>query len=108
MNKKCLTKAKLADALYFEDLGFDKERAVEIVEDCIELVKQGLEQDGKVLISGFGSFEVHEKRPRKGINPQTRKPLMLRARRVVKFKPSSMLRATINNETSLPNLSAPS
>ena len=96
MNKKCLTKAMIADAIYSEDVGLDKERSVEVVEDYIELIKEGLEQDGKVLLSAFGSFEVHKKRPRKGINPQTREPLMLKARQVVKFKPSNMLRDTIN------------
>jgi integration host factor subunit alpha len=97
-NKKCLTKADLVDSLYVSDLGFDKQQAIDLVEDYIELIKIGLEQDRKVMISGFGSYEVHEKRPRRGINPQTRESLMLRARRVVKFKPSQLLRQAINGE----------
>jgi integration host factor subunit alpha len=95
--KKCLTKAELADTLYAADLGFDKQKSVEVIEDYIELIKIGLEEDRKVMLSGFGSYEVHEKRPRRGINPQTRNPLMLRARRVVKFKPSQLLRKAIND-----------
>jgi integration host factor subunit alpha len=96
--KKCLTKAELADSVYDSELGFDKQKAVDVIEDYIELIKIGLEQDRKVMISGFGCYEVHEKRPRRGINPQTRDPLMLRARRVIKFKPSQLLRSVINGE----------
>lgn len=96
--KKCLTKAELADSLYVSDLGFDKQKSIDVVEDYIELIKVGLEKDRKVMLSGFGSYEVHEKRPRRGINPQTRESLMLRARRVIKFKPSQLLRQAINGE----------
>ena len=102
-NKKCLTKAELADSLYVSELGFDKQKSVDIIEDYIELIKIGLEKDRKVMLSGFGSYEVHEKRPRRGINPQTRASLMLRARRDIKFKPSQLLRQAINGEA----LSAP-
>jgi integration host factor subunit alpha len=94
---KCLTKANLADTIY-STLPVDKQKAVDIVEDYIEIIKEGLEQDGKVMISGFGSYEVNEKNPRRGINPQSREPLMLRARRVIKFRTSQILRDAVNGK----------
>jgi integration host factor subunit alpha len=49
-----------------------------------------------LLISGFGKFNVKNKNPRRGRNPQTGEELMLDARRVVVFKPSGALRARVN------------
>ena len=48
------------------------------------------------MISGFGKFEVKEKKARRGRNPQTGDDLMLGARRVVIFNCSGVLREKIN------------
>jgi integration host factor subunit alpha len=94
--KICLTKADLADAIYTV-LPVDKQKGAQIVEDYIEIIKEALEGEGKVMLSGFGSYEVKSKPPRRGRNPQTGDSIILRARKVVKFKPSQLLRKAINN-----------
>ena len=96
-NKYCLTKADLADSIY-ATLPVDKQKAAQIVEDYIEIIKDMLEKDGKVMLSGFGSYEVKFKPPRRGRNPQTGDAMILRERRVVKFKPSQLLRKAINGQ----------
>ncbi len=93
----CLTKADLADAIYAA-LPVDKQKAAQIVEDYVELIKEALEKEGKVMLSGFGSYEVKYKPPRRGRNPQTGDSIILRARKVVKFKPSQLLRKAINGQ----------
>ncbi len=97
--KNCLTKADLADSI-FSMMPIDKSQANQIVEDFIELIKTGLEQDEKVMISGYGSFEVNSKSARRGRNPQTGESIILRSRKVVKFKPSQILRKSVNNDGS--------
>jgi len=94
----CLTKADLADVIY-ATFPLDKQKASQIVEDYIEIIKTGLEKEGKVMLSGFGCYEVKYKPPRRGRNPQTGDSIILRARKVVKFKPSQLLRKTINGES---------
>ncbi len=94
-SKYCLTKADLADSIY-ATLPIDKQKAAQIVEDYIELIKEALFKDGKVMLSGFGSYEVKHKPPRRGRNPQTGETITLRARKVIKFKPSQLLRKAIN------------
>ncbi len=91
----CLTKADLVDAVY-DNLPFDKQKAGQIIEEWIELLKEGLERDHKVMLSGFGVFEVKSKKARPGRNPQTGSRITLGARAVVKFKPSQILRREIN------------
>lgn len=98
-NKRyCLTKADLADAL-FATVEIDKHKAAQIVEDYIEIIKDALAANGKVMLSGFGSYEVKSKPARLGRNPQTGEAITLRARKVVKFKPSQLLRKSINGES---------
>lgn len=97
-NKRyCLTKADLADAIY-ASVDIDKQKAAQVVEDYVEIIKDALEADGKVMLSGFGCYEVKTKDARRGRNPQTRETIMLRARKIVKFKPSQLLRRAINGE----------
>jgi len=95
--KLCLTKADLAESIY-TTLPFDKQKAFQIVEDYIELIKDGLANEGKVMLSGFGSYEVKYKPPRRGRNPQTGASITLRSRKVIKFKPSQLLRKSINGQ----------
>lgn len=92
-----LTKNDIANALAKEN-GFQKKRAIEIVENLLELIKFTLASGEDVLISGFGKFCVNEKRQRKGRNPATGEDMMLAARRVVTFKCSGQLKKKINNE----------
>ena len=94
----CLTKADLADSVY-STLPVDKQKAAQIKEDYIEIIKESLEKENKVMLSGFGSYEVKFKPPRRGRNPQTGDSIILRARKVVKFKPSALLRKAIKGET---------
>ena len=96
-NKYCLTKADLADAIY-ATLPLEKQKAAQVVEDYIEIIKEMLAKEGKVMLSGFGSYEVKAKPPRRGRNPQTGDAITLRARKVIKFKPSQLLRKAINGQ----------
>lgn len=98
-SRYCLTKADLADAIYAA-MPIDKQKAAQVVEDYVELIKTALAKDGKVMLSGFGSYEVKYKPPRRGRNPQTGDSIILRARKVVKFKPSQLLRKAINGQAS--------
>lgn len=94
-NTGCLTKADLVDSIY-DNHPIDKQKATLIVEEWIEFIKEGLARDGKVMLSGFGVFEVKSKDARAGRNPQTGDRITLAARKVVKFKPSQILRRDLN------------
>jgi integration host factor subunit alpha len=90
-----MTKAEIVERIY-EKVGFSKKEASEVVEAIFEIVKARLENGEKVKISGFGNFVVHQKRPRKGRNPQTGDEIIISGRRVLSFKPSQVLKKTIN------------
>jgi integration host factor subunit alpha len=95
-----LTKENIINQVY-ESTQLPKNRAREVVETTLELIKSALESGDDLLVSGFGKFMVKDKQARRGRNPQTRADLRLRARRVVVFKTSGVLRRSINDGADL-------
>jgi len=65
--------------------------AKKAVDAFIQTVEETLVKGGKISLLGFGSFAVAKKAERKGINPKTKAPLIISARKVVKFKPGAAL-----------------
>ncbi len=92
-----LTKKDIVDRMQAE-LGFLRNRSIEITESLLELIKATLESGDDVLVSGFGKFCVKEKKARKGRNPATGEDLMLKPRRVVTFKWSGKLRQKVDGK----------
>ena len=90
-----LTKEKIINNVH-NQIGLSKQEARSAVERVLEIMKETLAREEDLLISGFGKFSVRRKNARRGRNPQTRQDLMLRARNVVVFKTSGVLRNRIN------------
>ncbi len=89
-----LTKAELAEKLY-EDLGLNKREAKELVELFFEEIRGSLEQNEQVKLSGFGNFDLRDKKQRPGRNPKTGEEIPISARRVVTFRPGQKLKARV-------------
>jgi len=85
-----MTKAELVSVIA-EGAGITKVAAAEAVEVFMKTVAQELKKNGKFGLVGFGSFNVVKRKARTGINPQTKKPLKIAAKKVVKFKPGKQL-----------------
>lgn len=49
-------------------------------------------QEERVTLVGFGTFQVMERKARRGINPQTRETIEIPAKRVPKFVPRNGLK----------------
>lgn len=90
-----MTKADLVESIY-EKIGFSKKESSDIVEMIFDLIKETLEKGEKIKISGFGNFLVRDKKPRMGRNPQTGEEIMITARRVLTFRPSQVLKQSLN------------
>ncbi len=90
-----MTKADIIEAVY-EQIGFSKKEAAEVVELVFDTMKDTLSDGEKIKISGFGNFVVREKRARVGRNPQTGTRIMITERRVLTFKPSQVLKDSLN------------
>ena len=90
-----MTKADMVELVY-ERIGVSKREAASVVESIFDIIKESLERGENVKISGFGSFNLREKKPRRGRNPQTGEEITISARRVLSFKSSNVLRDQLN------------
>ena len=95
-----MTKAEIALALYEKVGGFSKKETADIVDLVFDMMKDTLGQGERIKISGFGNFDLRDKRQRPGRNPQTGESISIPARRVLTFKPSQILRDKLNPERS--------
>lgn len=86
-----LTKADLAEKLY-EELGFNKREAKELVELFFAEIRDSLQNNEQVKLSGFGNFDLRDKKQRPGRNPKTGEEIPISARRVVTFRPGQKLK----------------
>ena len=93
-----LTKADLINQVHSSSHGLAKMQARESVETILDIMKASLENGDDVLLTGFGKFNVKAKSARKGRNPKTGEPLLLKARKVITFKPSGILREKVNGK----------
>ena len=81
-----------------DKFGYSKSDSMGHLEASISILKETLASGEEVKISGFGKFEVKQKKARRGRNPQTAEAITIGARQIVSFKPSNMVKAKINGE----------
>lgn len=94
--REYMTKADIVEQIY-EKVGFSKKESADLVERVFGLIKETLENGEKIKIAGFGNFVVKEKADRRGRNPQTGDEIIISARRILTFKPSQVLKSSINS-----------
>ena len=87
-----MNKSELVSAVA-QKSGLTKVDAKKALDAVLESIGEELKNDGRVVLVGFGSFSVTERSARKGINPRTKEPIDIPAKKVVKFKAGSELRA---------------
>ena len=68
----------------------------EIVDEFINYVKDSLVQHEDVVIHGFGTFKTKLRDARTARNPQTGETIEVPAKYALTFKPTSTLKAEIN------------
>ena len=85
MNKSELISAMAAEA------GLSKAKTKRALDAFIASVTKALKAGDKVALVGFGTFSVTERAGRVGINPATKKPIQIPAKKVAKFRAGSEL-----------------
>ncbi|MCS7149344.1 MAG: HU family DNA-binding protein [Caldimicrobium sp.] len=85
MNKADLVK-KMA-----EMAGTTKANAEKLLDAFMDAVTEAVSKGDKVVLVGFGTFQVVKRSARNGRNPRTGAPLKIPAKKVVKFSPGKKL-----------------
>lgn len=98
-NTAALTRAELINGLVTQ-LNFDKQEATYLVSLFFDEIVSALTKGESVHLSGFGNFDLKDKKARLGRNPKTGKKHNISARRVVTFRAGIKLKKTLRPLTS--------
>ena len=81
-----------------EKTGIRASTVRQFIDVTLARMADGIVQDGKLKLSGFGTFDVLSKGERLGRNPKTGEDVMITPRRTVSFSLSQKLRSKINEK----------
>ena len=90
-----MTKADPIELVY-DGVGLSKRESADLVETLFDIIKETLIDGENLKLSGFGSFNIRDKRARCGRNPQTGEAITIAPRRVLTFKASNVFREELN------------
>ena len=82
-----MNKAQLSEAIALRT-GLTKADARKAVDALVSIAAQTFREDGKITLSGLGSFTVQHRSARLGRNPRTGAPVRIPPHRSVTFRPT--------------------
>ena len=97
MDKQNLSRDEIAEVMKAE-FGFNRKQCLDIVNDIVDIIIEGLQSDKQVKIHNFGTFKMNNKKSRIGRNPKTKEEYNISSRNVITFKASKLLLKYINNK----------
>lgn len=92
-----MNKAQLVEAVA-KELGEPKVSASRAVEAVVAAIIEGTDREGKVAISGFGTFKKKHRKARTGRNPATNESIQIPASTTIGFTPSQALKERMGSE----------
>lgn len=72
-----------------------KKAVATVVDTLFTEVRRSITKDGRFAYPDFGTFEKRKRKARKGVNPQTGKPIKIPASQTVAFRPASALKMAV-------------
>lgn len=92
-----MTKAELIDHMA-KEANISKDKAAAALKALLDGILDTLkEDDGKVQLTGFGTFFTVHREERKGRNPGTGAEITIPAQNAVKFKPGKSLKDAVDD-----------
>ncbi|MDD5089698.1 MAG: HU family DNA-binding protein [Candidatus Wallbacteria bacterium] len=86
--KKSMTKRDLAKELA-KRINISQAKALKAIQETFLIIEKCIKDDGRVVISRFGTFLLKERKPRIGRNPHTGAAVPIPARKTPYLKFSS-------------------
>ncbi len=78
----------------------------QVIRSAIELIARRLKDGDKVVLTGFGTFEVRRRRARRGVNPQTKEHITIPETHTPGFTASNSLKLIVLGQAEPESLSA--
>ena len=90
-----MIKADLINKLA-KDMEITKQEAEKGVNIFFNTLKEAIKKGEEIELRGFGSFRIRKRGSRSGRNPRTGEPVKVPSKKVIYFKPSKILKQSIN------------
>ncbi len=78
-----------------EKTGLTKTEAEKAFDSVFEVITEALIDGEKVVVTGFGTFEVKERAARPGHDPRTKEPISIPSLKAATFKPGKLLKEQV-------------
>ncbi len=90
-----MTKAELVSRIA-QDANIPKKAANSALAAFVAAIHDSLKKkDGKIRVADLGTFRILKRKPRKGVNPQTKKKIKIPATTVPRFTASKALKESV-------------
>ena len=81
-----------------EQMNLTKKQVEEVTAVLFDVIMEALVKGDKVVISGFGTFEVHERAKKIGRNPQTGEEILIEGSKAPVFNSAKVFNDQVNRE----------
>jgi DNA-binding protein HU-beta len=78
-----------------ERAGVPKKQARHVIDTALDLITEQLQAGERVVLTGFGTFEVRKRQQRQGVNPQTKAAMTIEATQTPGFSASNSLKSAV-------------
>jgi DNA-binding protein HU-beta len=89
-----VSKAEIIDRIA-GSTGLTKKDVKSVVEEMLDIVTGTLKGGDRVQLTGFGTFEVRERKERMGVRPGTTERITIPASKYPAFKPGKVLKDSV-------------
>jgi len=93
-----MNKSELVDRIAAR-MGLTRSDAANMLDAVLDTIADGLIEDGRVKITGFGSFVRRHRNARDGTKPSTGEPITIPASETCGFKAAPALRQQLTENT---------
>lgn len=78
-----------------KETSLSKREVSQVLKSTIDLIARSLREGDKVVLTGFGTFEVRTRRERRGVNPQTKEHITIPSTQTPGFTASNSLKMAV-------------
>jgi DNA-binding protein HU-beta len=89
-----MNKAELISEVSGE-VGITKKETQNVLDAMTKVITQTLSKGEKVTLVGFGTFQIVNRKARRGVNPQTRETIQIPAKKMPKFVAGKTLKEMV-------------
>lgn len=86
-----MTKKELVQ-IVSKNTGISQVNVAVVIDATFAAIAKGVQRGDGFIIKGFGGFKQVQRKSRTGRNPQTGKPIKIKARKALKFSPAQAMR----------------